>query len=149
MQSTAEIIWQGKEEPLVFLDSLKEAHLFFLEGMTNGMNRPSWFPYSTCWLSIECSWLYLLAWRQRMLGSNIQSCTPNGGRTLQIFTLMAYTQLELGSCGERQDKPGSTFWVDRVKKTCWWLRTNRFCAHSSARHWVSLRRGEKSDDLQT
>ncbi|GJN38248.1 hypothetical protein PR202_gb27273 [Eleusine coracana subsp. coracana] len=33
--STAEIIWQGKEEPLVFLDSLKEAHLFFLEGMTN------------------------------------------------------------------------------------------------------------------
>ncbi|KAJ1281815.1 hypothetical protein BS78_03G002800 [Paspalum vaginatum] len=34
-KSTAEIIWQGKEEPLVFLDSLKEAHLFFLEGMTN------------------------------------------------------------------------------------------------------------------
>ena len=41
LQSTAEIIWQGKEEPLVFLDSLKEAHLFFLEGMTNGMNKPS------------------------------------------------------------------------------------------------------------
>jgi len=39
LQSTAEIIWQGKEEPLVFLDSLKEAHLFFLEGMTNGMNK--------------------------------------------------------------------------------------------------------------
>jgi len=35
-KSTAEIIWQGKEEPLVFLNSLKEAHLFFLEGMTNG-----------------------------------------------------------------------------------------------------------------
>jgi serine/threonine-protein phosphatase PGAM5 len=36
MQTTAEIIWKDKEEPLVFLDSLKEAHLFFLEGMTNG-----------------------------------------------------------------------------------------------------------------
>ncbi|KAF0917569.1 hypothetical protein E2562_020944 [Oryza meyeriana var. granulata] len=34
-KSTAEIIWKGKEEPLIFLDSLKEAHLFFLEGMTN------------------------------------------------------------------------------------------------------------------
>ncbi|PQM34134.1 hypothetical protein Pyn_12833 [Prunus yedoensis var. nudiflora] len=34
-KSTAEIIWQGREEPLVFLDSLKEAHLFFLEGMKN------------------------------------------------------------------------------------------------------------------
>jgi serine/threonine-protein phosphatase PGAM5 len=41
VQSTAEIIWQGKEEPLVFLDSLKEAHLFFLEGMTNGMDKLS------------------------------------------------------------------------------------------------------------
>lgn len=38
MQSTAEVIWQGKEEPLVFLDSLKEAHLFFLEGMKNGLS---------------------------------------------------------------------------------------------------------------
>ncbi|KAK4347151.1 hypothetical protein RND71_033490 [Anisodus tanguticus] len=34
-KTTAEIIWQGKEEPLVFLDSLKEAHLYFLEGMKN------------------------------------------------------------------------------------------------------------------
>ncbi|CAB4306475.1 unnamed protein product [Prunus armeniaca] len=37
-KSTAEIIWQGREEPLVFLDSLKEAHLFFLEGMKNGQS---------------------------------------------------------------------------------------------------------------
>lgn len=35
MQSTAEVIWHGKKEPLVFLDSLKEAHLFYLEGMKN------------------------------------------------------------------------------------------------------------------
>ncbi|KAJ8549565.1 hypothetical protein K7X08_033272 [Anisodus acutangulus] len=28
---TAEIIRQGKEEPLIFLDSLKDAHLYFLE----------------------------------------------------------------------------------------------------------------------
>ncbi|KAL7213072.1 hypothetical protein ACSBR2_015723 [Camellia fascicularis] len=34
-KSTAEVLWQGREEPLVFLDSLKEAHLFFLEGMKN------------------------------------------------------------------------------------------------------------------
>lgn len=37
LQMTAEIIWQGKEEPLLFLDSLKEAHLYFLEGMKNGL----------------------------------------------------------------------------------------------------------------
>ncbi|AQK91212.1 putative 2-carboxy-D-arabinitol-1-phosphatase [Zea mays] len=36
VQATAEIIWKNKDEALVFLDSLKEAHLFFLEGMTNG-----------------------------------------------------------------------------------------------------------------
>ncbi|GKV45814.1 hypothetical protein SLEP1_g52859 [Rubroshorea leprosula] len=34
-KSTAEVIWQGRQEPLVFLDSLKEAHLFYLEGMRN------------------------------------------------------------------------------------------------------------------
>lgn len=34
-KSTAEIMWQGREEPIIFLDSLKEAHLFFLEGLTN------------------------------------------------------------------------------------------------------------------
>lgn len=34
-KSTAEILWHGKEEPLVFLDSLKECHLFYLEGMKN------------------------------------------------------------------------------------------------------------------
>ncbi|KAL3851316.1 hypothetical protein ACJIZ3_013198 [Penstemon smallii] len=34
-KSTAEILWRGREQPLVYLDSLKEAHLYFLEGMTN------------------------------------------------------------------------------------------------------------------
>lgn len=34
-KSTAEIMWQGREEPIIFLDSLKEAHLFYLEGMKN------------------------------------------------------------------------------------------------------------------
>ncbi|CAI9087450.1 OLC1v1021521C1 [Oldenlandia corymbosa var. corymbosa] len=34
-KATAEIIWQDRDQPLVFLDSLKEAHLFFLEGMLN------------------------------------------------------------------------------------------------------------------
>lgn len=36
IQKTAEVMWEGREEPLVFLDSLKEAHLFYLEGMKNG-----------------------------------------------------------------------------------------------------------------
>ncbi|XP_039037447.1 probable 2-carboxy-D-arabinitol-1-phosphatase [Hibiscus syriacus] len=34
-KTTAEVLWQGREEPLVFLDSLKECHLFYLEGMKN------------------------------------------------------------------------------------------------------------------
>ncbi|KAJ9563233.1 hypothetical protein OSB04_008393 [Centaurea solstitialis] len=34
-KSTAEILWVGREEPLIFLDTLKEAHLFHLEGMKN------------------------------------------------------------------------------------------------------------------
>lgn len=43
MQSTAEVMWQGREQPLVFLDSLKEAHLFYLEGMKNGPSpRVNW-----------------------------------------------------------------------------------------------------------
>lgn len=37
MQTTAEVMWEGREKPLVFLDSLKEAHLFYLEGMKNGL----------------------------------------------------------------------------------------------------------------
>lgn len=35
-KSTAEILWRGREDPVIYLDSLKEAHLFFLEGMKNG-----------------------------------------------------------------------------------------------------------------
>ncbi|XP_021726450.1 probable 2-carboxy-D-arabinitol-1-phosphatase isoform X1 [Chenopodium quinoa] len=34
-KSTAEILWQGRKEALIFYDSLKEVHLFFLEGMKN------------------------------------------------------------------------------------------------------------------
>lgn len=34
-KTMAELIWEGREEPLVFLDTLKEAHLHFLEGMRN------------------------------------------------------------------------------------------------------------------
>ncbi|XP_057871774.2 probable 2-carboxy-D-arabinitol-1-phosphatase isoform X6 [Cryptomeria japonica] len=35
IQLSAEIIWSGREEPLVFLDTLREANLLFLEGMKN------------------------------------------------------------------------------------------------------------------
>ncbi|XP_062233085.1 probable 2-carboxy-D-arabinitol-1-phosphatase [Phragmites australis] len=48
-KSTAEILWQGKEEPLVFLDSLKEAHLFFLEGMTNADAKKQYPELYTKW----------------------------------------------------------------------------------------------------
>ncbi|XP_057434082.1 probable 2-carboxy-D-arabinitol-1-phosphatase [Lotus japonicus] len=34
-KQTAEIIWQGREKPLVYLDSLKEISLYHLEGMRN------------------------------------------------------------------------------------------------------------------
>ncbi|XP_059670926.1 probable 2-carboxy-D-arabinitol-1-phosphatase [Cornus florida] len=34
-KSTAEVMWQGRETPIVFLDSLKEANLLFLQGMKN------------------------------------------------------------------------------------------------------------------
>ncbi|OAY26187.1 probable 2-carboxy-D-arabinitol-1-phosphatase [Manihot esculenta] len=48
-KSSAEVIWQGKEEPLVFLDSLKEAHLFFLEGMRNVDARVRYPKEYTSW----------------------------------------------------------------------------------------------------
>jgi serine/threonine-protein phosphatase PGAM5 len=34
-KTSAEVIWQEREEPLIFLDSLREANLNFLEGMKN------------------------------------------------------------------------------------------------------------------
>ncbi|CAO2199747.1 unnamed protein product [Urochloa humidicola] len=48
-KSTAEIIWQRKEEPLIFLDSLKEAHLFFLEGMSNADAKKQYPELYTKW----------------------------------------------------------------------------------------------------
>ncbi|KAG8052487.1 hypothetical protein GUJ93_ZPchr0001g30989 [Zizania palustris] len=48
-KSTAKIIWKGKEEPLIFLDSLKEAHLFFLEGMTNADAKREYPELYTRW----------------------------------------------------------------------------------------------------
>ncbi|KEH36547.1 phosphoglycerate mutase [Medicago truncatula] len=35
-KQTAEIIWQGREKPLVYIDSLKEISLYHLEGLKNG-----------------------------------------------------------------------------------------------------------------
>ncbi|KAI9198477.1 hypothetical protein LWI28_016598 [Acer negundo] len=48
-KSTAEVLWQGRDEPLVFLDSLKEAHLFFLEGMKNVDARQIYPKEYTTW----------------------------------------------------------------------------------------------------
>ncbi len=36
LQTSAEIIWEGRDEPLIFLDTLREANLMVLEGMRNG-----------------------------------------------------------------------------------------------------------------
>eukprot|EP00257_Ricinus_communis_P005147 XP_002519062.2 probable 2-carboxy-D-arabinitol-1-phosphatase isoform X2 [Ricinus communis] len=48
-KTTAEVIWQEREEPLVFLDSLKEAHLYFLEGMRNVDAREKYPKEYTTW----------------------------------------------------------------------------------------------------
>ncbi|XP_030543662.2 probable 2-carboxy-D-arabinitol-1-phosphatase [Rhodamnia argentea] len=48
-KTTAEVLWQGREEPLIFLDSLKEAHLFFLEGMKNVDARAIYPKEYTTW----------------------------------------------------------------------------------------------------
>ncbi|CAK9181807.1 unnamed protein product [Ilex paraguariensis] len=48
-KSTAEVIWQGREEPLVFLNSLEEAHLFYLEGMKNVDARQRYPQEYTTW----------------------------------------------------------------------------------------------------
>ncbi|XP_042461978.1 probable 2-carboxy-D-arabinitol-1-phosphatase isoform X2 [Zingiber officinale] len=48
-KSTAELIWHGREKPLIFLDSLKEAHLFFLEGMTNADAKKKYPELYTAW----------------------------------------------------------------------------------------------------
>ncbi|PWA54113.1 histidine phosphatase superfamily [Artemisia annua] len=48
-KSTAEILWAEREEPLIFLDSLKEAHLFHLEGMKNVDAKRIYPKDYTCW----------------------------------------------------------------------------------------------------
>ncbi|CAD5178181.1 unnamed protein product [Musa acuminata subsp. malaccensis] len=48
-KSTAELIWHGRDKPLVFLHSLKEAHLFFLEGMTNADAKMKYPELYTTW----------------------------------------------------------------------------------------------------
>lgn len=64
-KSTAEVLWQGRAEELVFLDSLKEAHLFFLEGMKNE--------------------IMIRIWRQWMLRRFIQRSTQRGEKILLNF----------------------------------------------------------------
>lgn len=54
-KSTAEILWQGKEEPLIFLDLLKEAHLFFLEGMKNVDAREKYPKEYITWREDPCN----------------------------------------------------------------------------------------------
>ncbi|XP_077229500.1 putative 2-carboxy-D-arabinitol-1-phosphatase isoform X2 [Tasmannia lanceolata] len=48
-KTSAELVWHGREQPLVFLDTLKEAHLFFLEGMTNVDARNKYPELYTTW----------------------------------------------------------------------------------------------------
>ncbi|ERN06587.1 hypothetical protein AMTRI_Chr01g135380 [Amborella trichopoda] len=48
-KSSAKLIWQGREQPLVFLDTLKEPHLFFLEGMKNADARKQYPELYTAW----------------------------------------------------------------------------------------------------
>eukprot|EP00897_Mesotaenium_endlicherianum_P009346 jgi/Mesen1/843/ME000112S10985 len=48
-KSSAEIIWSGRQEPLVFLDSLREANLHFLEGMLNSEAKKLYPELFGCW----------------------------------------------------------------------------------------------------
>ncbi|XP_058095837.1 probable 2-carboxy-D-arabinitol-1-phosphatase isoform X2 [Magnolia sinica] len=48
-KSSAELIWDGREPPLVFLDTLKEVHLFFLEGMKNVDAKKKYPELYTTW----------------------------------------------------------------------------------------------------
>ncbi|KAI9121355.1 hypothetical protein K1719_008388 [Acacia pycnantha] len=48
-KQTAEIMWQGKEEPLIFRDSLKELCLYHLEGMTNADAKKIYAEDYTAW----------------------------------------------------------------------------------------------------
>lgn len=83
IQRSAELIWQEREEPLIFLDSLKEANLYFLEGMKNGLHT-----ISLAKKNLLFSRSYKLMndafyiWRQSMLKGNTLSYTTHGGRTL-------------------------------------------------------------------
>ncbi|KAJ0081188.1 hypothetical protein Patl1_10700 [Pistacia atlantica] len=43
-KTTAEVFWLGRDEPLVFLDSLKKAHLFFLDSLKNGQSPLVFIP---------------------------------------------------------------------------------------------------------
>ncbi|XP_078175009.1 putative 2-carboxy-D-arabinitol-1-phosphatase isoform X1 [Carex rostrata] len=48
-KSTAELIWRGREKPLCYLNSLEEAHLFFLEGMKNADAKKQYPELYTTW----------------------------------------------------------------------------------------------------
>ncbi|KAH1208197.1 putative 2-carboxy-D-arabinitol-1-phosphatase [Glycine max] len=48
-KQTAEIIWQGREKPLVYLDSLKEISLYHLEGMKNADAKQIYPKEYTIW----------------------------------------------------------------------------------------------------
>lgn len=48
-KSSAELIWGGREEPLLFLDTLREAHLHFLEGMRNADAKQQFPDLYTAW----------------------------------------------------------------------------------------------------
>ncbi|KAF3328812.1 putative phosphatase C1620.13-like protein [Carex littledalei] len=48
-KSTAEVIWCGREKPLCYLNSLEEAHLFFLEGMKNADAKKQYPELYTTW----------------------------------------------------------------------------------------------------
>lgn len=55
--TTAEIIWEGRDEPLIFLEELKEANLGYLQGMKNGN-----------YLCLHCSVWYRTNWMQQDAG---------------------------------------------------------------------------------
>ncbi|XP_031288295.1 probable 2-carboxy-D-arabinitol-1-phosphatase isoform X2 [Pistacia vera] len=105
-KTTAEVLWLGRDEPLVFLDSLKKAHLFFLDSLKNVEARQKYPKEYTTWrenpANFEVNGVYLVrklwgtareAWREILStpGKNLLVVTHKS-----ILRVLICTALGLG-----------------------------------------------------
>ncbi|XP_034698541.1 probable 2-carboxy-D-arabinitol-1-phosphatase isoform X3 [Vitis riparia] len=111
-KSTAEVIWQGREGPLVFLDSLKEAHLFFLEGMKNDTT----LTYIQCLEAVDARREYpkeYITWREDPANFNVNGVYPL--RKIWATASEAWTEILYTPC------------VSFIRENIFWLSlTNQY-----------------------